>query len=369
MQNNPYDEWKEYVARERALLVPILRERGFELDEEQPHIGGERYLMQAVTTKSGKKLILLGTEMRTGERVAIKATREAAGKEELRHERICRLAINSLPFAYEPFLGPEERYFGERSGFLISVQRYIAQESSFLERPIKDQFRYALDAFKAQEGSHAATYEQVRGIRHTLGVQHSQDYLHQAREFVRTIQNAAQESHPHLADLGLLLTEAIQGGERRIEQYANFLTHTDFVPHNFRIQDEQLYLLDYSSFRFGNKHEGWARFLNFMLLHNPELEQAFLKYFADNRAPEEQESLRVMRIYRLGEIICYYLQTLPRSVDTLLTLNNARVDFWAAALRAQLTKSDLPLEVREHYKQVRDSLRSEEEKKRQKDLN
>lgn len=366
MHTNPYDQWKEYVARERALLEPLLQKLGYSLDDHQPHVGGERYLMQAVTTASGTKLILLGASTDTGERVVIKATRELSGKDELRHERVCRLAINALPFAYQPFLSPEERYFGERDGFLISIQRYIAQESSFLERPLKEQFAYALNAFKAQEGSHAATYEQVRVVRNTLGRSSAHEYLGRASGFASTMAEAIDR--PNVGRIGSEMLAALSHAEHRIEQYENFLTHTDFVPHNFRIQDGNLYLLDYSSLRFGNKHEGWARFLNFMLLHNPALEAAFLKYFADNRAPEEQESLRAMRIYRLGELICYYLRTLPRSTGNLHALNSARVDFWTAALRAQLDGTALPEEVRATYTHTRDSLRSEEEKIRQQDL-
>lgn len=356
------------MAQERTLLTPILASLGFALDEDQPHIGGERYLMQSVTTKSGRKLILLGTHTDSGDRVVIKATRDSAGQAELRHERICRLAMNSMPFAYQKFLHPEELYFGEKSGFVISIQRYIEQSSPFLGRPIREQFNYALGALKAQESSHAATYEQIRTIRTTFGTSNAASYVSRARGFARNIARNAGNSQTILLEVAAEMLQTVEQSTERIEQYGNFLTHTDFVPHNFRIQDGNFYLLDYSSLRFGNKHEGWARFLNFMLIHNPELEGAFLKYFADNRAPEEQESLRIMRIYRLGEIILYYLQTLPKSEGGLKALNSARADFWAAVLRAQLDRTPLPDAVRIEYIQTRNSLRSEEENVRQHDL-
>jgi thiamine kinase-like enzyme len=151
----------------------------------------------------------------------------------------------------------------------------------------------------------------------------------------------------------------------RIDQYGNFLTHTDFVPHNFRIKDGTLYLLDFSSLRFGNKHEGWARFLNFMTLHNRELETLLVSYVKDNRSEEELESLWLMRLFRLGEIITYYVTTLDKSVDNLLTLNQSRVVFWSEVLKAELRNERVAESIVEEYRQQRDQLRTEEEKVRQ----
>ena len=53
MEEKYKKEWEEYKERELSALLPILDKLGFEIEKEQPHIGGERYLMQAVTTTSG----------------------------------------------------------------------------------------------------------------------------------------------------------------------------------------------------------------------------------------------------------------------------------------------------------------------------
>ena len=75
-----------------------------------------------------------------------------------------------------------------------------------------------------------------------------------------------------------------------------------------------------------------------------------------------------MRVYRLGEIIWYYTNTLEKSSDSLLALNTARIDFWADVLRFTLKRESVPQGVVQAYQKTRDSLRSEDEKKRQKGL-
>lgn len=366
MADSSRQDWRDYVRQERMLLEPVLFTLGYTLDHAQPHVAGERFLMQAVTSTSGKKLILLAQD-KDGNRAVVKATREAAGKKELRHERKCRNAIHLLPFAYQAFASPQERFFDEREDFLVSIQEYIDQESSFLARPLSEQFSYALAGFKAQEGAHAATYEQLKEVRNVFGSADTSDYLRFAASFQASI-HASSETPEGLRSLADTLVQEVQAQSSYIAQYANFLTHTDFVPHNFRIRDGVLYLLDYASLRFGNKHEGWARFLNFMTLHNPELESAFLSYFAANRADEELVSLRVMRLYRLCEILWYYVRTLGESEGDLAKLNHARVAFWSDVARAQLSGVPLSPEIRASYQATRDALRSPEERERQKDL-
>ncbi|HWH07268.1 MAG TPA: hypothetical protein VNU47_01955 [Candidatus Paceibacterota bacterium] len=366
MEHNAQESWELYRKQELALLEPILESLRITLDAEQPHIGGERYLMHAVTTVSGKKLILLGRMQDSDKRVVIKATRDAAGKREIIHERECRAFLKQIRFAYDTFFAPEELLFTESGGFCISVQAYIEQPSTFLARPTPMQFALALKAFKAQEGAHATTYEHLRQIRTIFGSMNARAYLASFDRFSECVRG--HEANAHLAPLLAQARTFLTRNERVIEQYAGFLTHTDFVPHNFRVVGETMYLLDHSSIRFGNKYEGWARFINFMTLYNRELEQALLTYVRDNRTPEEYEALTAMRVYRLGEILCYYTKTLPKSQGALRTLNEARISFWSSLLESLLTGTDFPDAAVEEYRRLRDSLRSSEEKKRQQEL-
>jgi hypothetical protein len=365
--NNTRAEWDAYVAREIAALTPALTRLGYALQAAQPHVSGERFLFRAVTTASGAKLILLGRTA-DGRRVVIKATRDREGARELAHERECRRMLQQIDFAYELFTSPEELLFTEVDGFTISVQAYVEQEKAFLDRPLKEQFAYALGAFKAQEGAHATTYEHRRMIAGAFGSMDAIAYLAAFGAFRTEVRAALGADSDAASVMG---TAAAFLAEHRevIEQYGSFLTHTDFVPHNFRIKDGQIYLLDYASLRFGNKYEGWARFLNFMALHNPPLAEALTEYVRLNRTAEELESLTAMRAYRLGEIITYYSRNLSRTDGDLHALTKARVAFWTDMLEALLQGRALPAERVTAYGALRDSLRSEEEKARQVGLN
>jgi len=256
-------------------ITPIINQLGFSLDTFQPHISGEKKLMRAVTTASGQKLILIGHQEKGNKKVIIKITKDKKGVHEIEKERICRDALKNIIFAYKIFFSPKEILFTKIEGYTISIQEYINQESTFLERPIEKQFSLALKVFKVQEGAHATTYRHKKIISKTFGYVDSDWYIKSYQEFKNNIGEASPENKK--------LQETLQDGEMSliknkeiIEQYCGFLTHTDFVPHNFRVVNNDIYLLDHSSIRFGNKYEGWARFLNFMTLHNRPLEEALL---------------------------------------------------------------------------------------------
>jgi len=360
------DEWEKYRETEIQKLGPLLLALGYTLDPEQPHTKGERYLMQAVTTESGQKLVLLGTRTKDNLRAVIKVSSDKKGMQELQHERVCREVLKDIRFAYNIFHTPDELFFGKKNGYLISIQVFIPQERPFLERPLTEQFSLALAAFKAQEGAHATTYGHERIVGKTFGTMRIEDYIRQFEQFKINI----SRSKPGLVSEELLTHAERFLKENRliIEQYSGFLTHTDFVPHNIRIQDSTIYLLDYSSLRFGNKYEGWARFLNFMVLHNPPLAEALNEYIRLNRTPEEVLALKLMRVYRLGEIIWYYTNTLDKCTGDLCALNTERVQFWTTTLEHVLADKPMPSEIIEQYQNKRDNLRSEDEKKRQQGL-
>lgn len=357
--------WNDYCARELARLRPILAEQGFVLEDEQPHLAGERFLMQAETTTSGKKLILLGQHTQDRVRVVIKATSDPAGARELEHERTCRNLLRTISFAYDVFHTPDELFYAREGGLTITVQRFIEQSCTFLERPTAEQFTLALTAFKAQERAQVTTHRHIREVRSIVDLYDTRRYLKNVRAFMEeSVVGTKQEEAGLRTDLERSC-EQLRANEESIERYCGFLTHTDFVPHNIRVQNGTIYLLDASSVRFGNKHEGWARFLNFMTLYNPPLVGAFQQYTELNRAPEEATSVRLMRLYRLGEIIRYYVRAHERSQGNLRTLNRARITFWHDVLQSVLEDRPLTESTRQAYIQTRDVLRSTEEKKRQ----
>jgi hypothetical protein len=363
--NSTQETWQKYVETEIETLRPLLSTAGYTLDENQPHTKGERFLMKNITTTSGEKLILVGTNV-DGKKVVIKAAKDFTGKKELEAERTCRIVLQEIDFSYKTFDAPTELAFFTEQGYTISIQEYIEQTSAFLERPIEQQFTFALNALKTQESARITTNNHLRKVGPVFGIRRSGDYIKLLRAFLTALK--IQEADVSITTTVQSVLNQVEEKRERIEQYCGFLTHTDFVPHNFRIAGDTMYLLDWSSLEFGNKHESWARFLNFMTLYNPELETLLIEYVEKNRAPEERESLQLLRLYRLCELITYYSNTLAQSDGDLLTLNQTRVQFWHKVLKAEMQNKRVDPSIVETYKSNRDNLRSTAEKERQENL-
>lgn len=357
METNAAQTWEAYKARLLARLRPVLTVLGYTLDDEQPHTQGERHVIQAVG--GGRKLVLLGRAA-NGARVVVKAADEPEGMRELEHERACRAVLERIHFAYGAFSAPNEIFFGRRGGLTLFITEFIEQSEPFLTRSTEDQFTIALKAFKAQESAHATTAAHRAWVARTFGEMDAAQYCANARTYIRDIGS----ENPAFARAAALLCEHAE----TLDRYGSFLTHWDFLPQNFRIRDGKLYLLDQSSLRFGNKYEGWARFVNFMELYNPVLARALVRYVADNRTSEESQALKLMRVYRLLELILHHALLLPETTGNLHTLSEARVEFWTTVLECVLDDRGVPEATVEAYKAKRDSLRSADEKLRQKDL-
>lgn len=348
---------------ELASISKLIKPLGYSLDELQPYISGERYLM------AGGKLVLSGTG-ESGIKVIIKASHTPDGKKEISSEKRSRDLMRSLAFAGKKILIPEELYYGESGEYVFLIMRFIPQEKVFVAHTIEEQFFIALSAFEAQESFHATTYEHLRTIKNVFPSLSSVEYL---KDFKRLKKSISQKYHDES------LTTTLQTAEKflmeniiTIDRYANYLTHTDFVPHNFRLAEHSLYMLDcvpnYATIHFGNKYEGWARFLNYMLIHSPELERLLTKYVRDNRGEDEYLSLRLMRIYKIAFLLDYYARSLEKTTGDLHKLTLARLDYWREALTAILENRPVAKEVTEKYVTMRNSLRSDEEKVRQREF-
>ncbi len=330
-------------------IAQIIGSLGLTLDQYQPHLSGERFLMMR------NKLVLIGRQNKTGEKVVIKTSDQTSGKKEIRREKKVRDLMNSLAFSDDSILFPAESYFGRRQNYLIWITKFIPQEKVFVRHSLEEQFFTALRAFEAQEAFHATTYGHLRQIGDTFPVFSAQNYLVEFKKFRNG--GVMTKALNYLADHRAI-----------IDLYANHLIHTDFVPHNFRISGNQIYMLDSSSFCFGNKYEGWARFLNYMVIHNPQLENLLLDYLKQNRDPKEYLALRLMRIYKTGYLLNYYADSLAKTTGDLRALTQRRLDFWRQVLEVLIKDQPLPSEVLEQYLADRDQLRSAEEKERQREF-
>ena len=242
---------------ELATISALLKPLGFSLEEKQPYVSGERYLM------AGGKLVLAGVHAESETKVIIKASRTADGKKEIGSEKRSRDLMRSLSFADKKILLPEELYFGTKDNYILLIMRFIPQEKVFTAHTIEEQFFITLSAFEAQESFHATTFEHLRAIKNVFPVLSSAEYF---RDFERLKTSILRQYPDELLRTTLEQAEKfLKENAVTIDRYANYLTHTDFVPHNFRIAEHTLYMLDcvpnYATIHFGNKYEGWARFL------------------------------------------------------------------------------------------------------------
>ncbi len=363
MQQNSDEKqkWNKYCKSEIAGVLPMLKNLGFSVDENQIHIGGERYLM------SGEKLVLIGRRLSDNRKVVIKVSSKKSGIKEIKEEHKRREVLNNLNFSYHTFFLPEEILFKKIKGYFISINLYIEEEVSFLSLSLKDQFFASLRSFKIQEGVHATTYSHTKFIKKKFGVAGDNYYIEEFLRFSETCKNYYPENK-NLIKIFKRAEKFLVSNKETMNRYSGFLTHTDFVPHNFRVVKEDIYLLDFASLFFGNKYESWARFLNYMIIYNKELEQYFVKYIQENRDKEEYLSLRLMRVFKIGFLLEFYVKSLQKTSGDLKILSERRIDFWSAVLESILNNELISEKLVLEYKKSRDSLRSDVEKNRQKEL-
>ena len=361
--------WDIYRERELAGVIPYLQQLGFTIDTEQPHLGGERYLMAGARDigGGGLKLVLMGKRSQDGARVVIKASSEKEGIKEIERERQCRVVLHALDFAMHAFFSPEEILFEIHGPYRVYVTTYIEQTASFVDHKIDEQFFLALRALEAQEGVHATTHTHRSIILDVFGMESAEQYL-RSFEIFRKNALAATVGNAELAAALERARELLYENKTVIERYCGFLTHSDFVPNNVRIHGRDLYLLDYASLHFGNKYESWARFINFMVDHNPPLGQALTDYVRKNRGEEEYLSLRLMRVYKLAFLLQFWSGAVAHASGDLAKLAQLRIWFWTQVLIAVLDDTPVSTENRERYLEGKDRLRSEEEKVRQREL-
>ncbi len=356
MPTDAHAIWDAYKDAELKRVEPILIGLGYALDPVQIHLTGERYLLSA------DKLVLTGRAS-NGVRLVVKASSQSKGRAEIIREHRTRQALDRIDFAYLPFRTPRELAFVDQNGLTVLVTEFIEEARGFLAHSLQEQFALSLNAFKMQEGVQATTYGHTRQVRRIFGMKHASDYRSAFEKFVSNIEERVSNDEVR-ATLGrgaAFLTDE----QENVERYAGFLTHADFVPHNFRIKDGELYLLDHTSLTFGNKYESWARFLNYMTLYHPALERALTAYVRLNRSEGEMKALRAMRVYKLGFLVDFYARSLDRTDGNLRSLAEARILFWARVMQTVLDDKSLPDAVLTAYQMERDALRGEDEKARQ----
>lgn len=333
-------------------ITKILNELGFELEKLQPHINGERKIM------APNKLVLVGRSVKDNRRVIIKMSSLIKGKKEIQEEKRARDTLTSFMFSKETILFPEEVLFGEHKSYLILVTEFIEQKKIFVANSLRKQFSLILKTFESREVFNTTAVGHIQGVLKTFPIFDTKSYLTDFNNFCKAVGGKTMKD----------ARAVLKDNEEVIEKYCKHLVHTDFAPHNFRIKDDSLYILDCSAFHFGNKYEELARLLNYMVIHNPDLEKLIREFILANRGEGEYLDLRLMRIYKAGFLLKFYSQALKKTSGALYELTSARIDFWNEVLKSLMEDKELDEKILEGYIKDRDALRSEEEKIRQREF-
>ncbi len=345
---------------EMIRIARLLGRLGFNLEAEQPHVKGERFLA------SPDKLVLVGRRIKDNLRVIIKMSRLKRAKVEIRREKKIRDILSSIVVIRKTIYLPREIYYGKVGLYQLFITKFISQERVFLSYPLKFQLMTLIKSFQGREGLNGKTFKQIQDIYKDFPLFKARNYLTNFKDFQTSIL-----AHYHTPGIEEALAEGLkclQENKTLIGKYCNYLVHTDFAPHNFRITKNHLYTLDCSAFQFGHKYEEMARLLNYMVIHNPALEKRLKSYVLRRRGQEEYLSLKLLRIYKIVFLLKFYTQSLAKTSDDLRALTIHRIEFWEEVLRSVIQDREVNEKILKVYLANRDHLRSDEEKIRQREF-
>ena len=271
-----------------------------------------------------------------------------------------------MPFAEQELSISTELYFGAIDSYTVAVIEFVEQVKVFTSYTLREQFFMAMQAFESQESFHATTRKHYKSAISLFPEFTTNTYIKNFKDFVSNVsKNSRNETASKIISSA---KDVLIKNKKIISTYNGYLMHSDFVPHNFRIKDKQLFLLDFVAFSLGNKYESWARFVNFMEVHNPQLVPLLLEYVKKDRDEKEYLVLRLMRIYKIGFLLNFYTNSLAKTEGDLHTLTKVRLTFWSHVLASVLKNMPVEQKIHDAYIVERDLLRTEKEKKRQREF-
>lgn len=338
----------------------ILASWGFYLDEYQPHTTGERKLM------SQNKLVLIGRDS-TGRKVVIKTSDKTKEQERIRQEHQIGRELGKIASATKGVLLPKKVLFKTGGGFTFLITEFIEQPKVFVAHGLNEQFKMITKAIEGIETVDLQKFHEILGDKpRACDITTSANYCKELERYIKFINTDRHDTK--LASTLELTGQIFLKNTDAVTKFSGYLVHEDFCPHNFRVLDRKLYILDHAAVNFGNKHLTWARLLNYMALHNPPLERSLVRYLKEKKTAEDIKCLRLFRMYKTVFLITHYVKVSKNVSGKLLKLTNARIDFWHNFLDKLIEKKSLPKADLVKYLKVRNSLRSNEEKKRQKEF-
>ncbi len=354
-------EWENWKEQEFLVIKQILKTKEIILDENQNHISGERFLM------SGKKLVLQGLHSPTAKKVIVKYSSDPESTEEIVDERRRKKNLEEIHFGYKSIYFPVEIFYEETKIYTILITEYIEQPEVIIKLPIQEQFFLSLKALEAFEGVHSVVTSHSKALSQLQEPFSAKKYL---SEFMKMFQET-QVNIPDLIETLSALQSAkkfLEENKPLIDKYCDFLTHNDFVPHNMRIMNNDIVVLDHSSLIVGNKYESWARYLNFMVLYSPELENLLSSHVKKNRNDDEYLMLRVMRAYKISFLINFYSKAINKTEGGLHIITSNRLTMWTKNLLSILEDTKIPEQLTLEHHKILNEHRSVEEKKRHKEI-
>jgi hypothetical protein len=355
------EEWGKWKEENIKKMLEIFKLNGLEitLDKDQPNTKGERFLM------SGKKLVLIGKQK--NKKVVIKYSGDKSGIEEMESERENKHSFLSLDFIKSNFKFPGEIYWQRNKDYALMVTEFIEQGFSFIELPNDKQFYYMLSILESLDGVQATTTSHLKQITKSKHIKNAKDYLDQYLDWCTTIMTLMSKDRELMALLEKG-KDIISAQLNLIQKYSSTLTHTDLVPHNFRIYNEEIYFLDHTSLIFGNKYENWARLINFMAIYNRELENNLVKYVKNNKSAEELLMLKIMRIFKISQLIEYNAKSYHKSEGDLKRLCSSRLKLFTRMLSSLMQDSNISDAHHKEFISDLNNFRTQEEKERQKSI-
>ncbi len=355
------EEWNKLVSNylhELNTLAHNLK-LNLKLDQDQPNIKGERFLM------SGKKVVLIG-EL-DNKRSVIKYSDDASGIAEMISERENKKKFLDLDFIKSKFFFPQELYWHNNGSQALLISEYIDQGVSFITLPNAKQFKLIINLLESLEGVYIITTSHLKQINKFKDIKSVDTYLKEYDSWQGTVKKLRSDDKELITLLATCRAKLIDNYDN-IKITSNYLTHTDLVPHNFRIRGDDIYFLDHTSLTFGNKYEAWARMINFMSIYNRELEHNLIEYIRRNRKAGEYEAFKAIRYYKLLQLIEYNSKSYEKSGGDLRSLCNSRIKLFKRILIATLNDSQLSEEDHAEFHQDLKKYRTKDEIERQKSI-
>lgn len=350
-------KWDEKIKSELPIIRELLSTIGVTLDEIQPNLIGEKFLMKT------DKFVLNGVYAPEKARVIVKISNHKAGIKELEADRHIAQVVDKLSFSTEKIKTAKEYFYGDLGGYRVMVQEFLDQPEALIKLKLEDQYYISMRGFSVLESFYLAAKSHYKEVKSHFPILTGKDYLKTFSKYLKSVHKILNDPSvdSKLDDAYSLFKKHL----KLIDKYSTYLVHEDFVPHNFRIYNNILYFIDHEALRFGNKYESWARYVNWMLVQNPPMEEKLVQH-VQKIGPEDYLNLRMMRLLKCAQLITYYAETLAKTSGDTYTLNLRRFNLWLEVLVALTNDRKLHSSFIEEYKQARDVLRTDDEKQRQK---